>query len=499
MNGKNPLTRENPMTTINLEDSSLFRQQCYINGQWLDADSGKTVKVTNPADGSVIASVPYMGSGEAASALELARDAQVLWRETLAKERSDILQRWHGLMLENQRDLAVLMTLEQGKPIAESMGEIVYAASFIEWFASEARRTGGEIIPQHQQDKRVLVIKQPVGVCTAITPWNFPSAMITRKVGPALAAGCAMVVKPATQTPLSALALCELAERSGLPPGVLNVITGSSPDIGLEMTTNPIVRHFSFTGSTEIGRLLMQQCSGTIIKVALELGGNAPFIVFDDADIDAAVEGAMVSKYRNTGQTCVCANRIYVQDSVYDEFADKLARAVTQMKVGSGMDEGVSQGPLIDSNAVEKVEEHIRDAVSKGAEVVVGGGRHELGGTFFEPTLLRNVTPQMKVAREETFGPLAPLFRFGEEEEAIRMANDTEFGLASYFYSNSLDRVWRVSEQLEYGMVGINTGIISTEVAPFGGIKQSGLGREGSSHGIDEYLEMKYLCMGGIL
>lgn len=486
------------MNIPNLNDSSLFREQCYINGQWCNADSGKTVQVTNPADGSVIANVPFMGKPETTRALEHADKAQRKWREMLVKERSDILGKWYRLMHENQRDLAVLMTLEQGKPLAESMGEIVYAASFIDWFAGEARRSGGEIIPRHQTDKRILVIKQPVGVCTAITPWNFPSAMITRKAAPALAAGCSMVVKPATQTPLSALALCELAERAGLPAGVLNVITGSSANIGLEMTTSPIVRHFSFTGSTEVGRVLMAQCSATIIKVALELGGNAPFIVFDDADIDEAVEGAMVSKYRNTGQTCVCANRIYVQSSVYDEFAEKLANAVSQMKVGSGMEEGVNQGPLIDMNAVNKIEEHIEDAVSKGAEVIIGGNRHELGQTFFQPTLLKNATSTMKVAREETFGPLAPLFRFEEESEAVQMANDTEFGLASYFYSNSLDRVWRVSEQLEYGMVGINTGIISTEVAPFGGVKQSGLGREGSSHGMDEYQEMKYLCMGGI-
>jgi len=486
------------MNAINLNDSSLYREQCYINGQWCDATSGETVRVTNPADGSVIANVPFMGTSETIRAIEHAEAAQCKWREMLAKERSDILRRWYELMHENQHDLSVLMTMEQGKPLSESMAEIGYAASFFEWFASEARRNGGEIIPQHQADKRLLVIRQPVGVCTAITPWNFPSAMITRKAAPALAAGCSMVVKPATQTPLSALALCELAERAGLPAGVLNVITGSSADIGLEMTTNPIVRHFSFTGSTEIGRVLMKQCSETIIKVALELGGNAPFIVFDDADIDAAVEGAMISKYRNTGQTCVCANRIYVQSAVYDEFAEKFAKVVAKMKVGYGMEEGVSQGPLIDMNAVRKVEEHIEDAVSKGAEVMIGGNRHELGQTFFQPTLLKNATTRMKVAREETFGPLAPLFRFNEESEVVQMANDTEFGLASYFYSTSLDRVWRISEQLDYGMVGINTGIISTEVAPFGGVKQSGLGREGSSHGIGEYQEMKYLCMGGI-
>ena len=486
------------MSAIKLDDPKLLREQCYINGQWRDAISGKTVEVTNPADGSVIASVPYMGAEETRESIEKAREAQVKWRNMLAKDRSVILRRWYELMIENQKDLAVLMTSEQGKPLAEAMGEVVYSASFIEWFSHEARRIAGETIPQHQADKRLVVIKQPIGVCVAITPWNFPSAMITRKVGPALAAGCAVVVKPATMTPLSALALCELAERAGLPAGSLSVITGSSADIGGEMTSNPTVRHLSFTGSTEVGRLLMKQCSDSIMKVALELGGNAPFIVFDDADLDAAVEGAIISKYRNAGQTCVCANRIYVQDSVYDEFADKLAAEVGKMKVGHGLEDGVVQGPLIDMNAVEKVEEHIEDAISNGAEIVIGGGRHELGGTFFQPTLLKNVTSDMKVAREETFGPLAPLFRFKEESEVIEMANNTEFGLASYFYSKDLARVWRVSEELEYGMVGINTGLISTEVAPFGGVKQSGLGREGSTHGIEEYLEMKYLCMGGI-
>ncbi|MCY3768201.1 MAG: NADP-dependent succinate-semialdehyde dehydrogenase [Gammaproteobacteria bacterium] len=486
------------MASVNLKDPRLFRQQGYINGQWRDADSNETIDVHNPADGSILATVPKMGAEETREALEAAETAQVAWRRMLAKERSVILRRWFDLMLENQEDLAVLMTLEQGKPLAEARGEIGYSASFLEWFADEARRISGETIPQHQADKRIVVIKQPVGVCVAITPWNFPSAMITRKVGPALAAGCAVVVKPATQTPLSAFALCELAERAGVPPGVLSVVTGASGAIGAEMTSNPIVRHLSFTGSTEVGRLLMRQCSESIIKVALELGGNAPFIVFDDADVDAAVEGAMISKYRNAGQTCVCSNRIYVQDGIYDAFAEKLAKEVSRMKVGSGMEDGVVQGPLIDMNAVEKVEEHIHDAVGKGAKIVVGGGRHELGGTFFEPTLLTNVTSNMVVVREETFGPLAPLLRFKEEKEVIEMANDTEFGLASYFYSRDLARVWRVSEELEYGMVGINTGLISTEVAPFGGIKQSGLGREGSSHGIEEYLEMKYLCMGGI-
>ena len=486
------------MATIKLKDSKLFRQQCYINGQWRDANSGEQIAVTNPADGSVLGKVPNMGADETREAIEHARIAQLSWRKTLAKERAVILRRWSDLMLENQDDLALLMTLEQGKPLAESRGEIGYSASFLEWFADQGRRISGGTIPQHQADKRLIVIKQPIGVCVAITPWNFPSAMITRKVGPALAAGCAVVVKPATQTPLSAFALCELAQRAGLPPGLFSVLTGAARAIGGEMTSNPAVRHLSFTGSTEIGRLLMRQCSYSVIKVALELGGNAPFIVFEDADIDAAVQGAVISKYRNAGQTCVCSNRIYVQAGVYDEFAGKLSAEVANMKVGSGIDEGVVQGPLIDMNAVEKVEQHIADAVSHGAEIVVGGKRHELGGTYFQPTLLTNVTSNMKVAREETFGPLAPLFRFSEEDEVVKMANDTEFGLASYFYSNDLARVWRVAEELEYGMVGINTGLISTEVAPFGGVKQSGLGREGSSCGIEEYLEMKYLCMGGI-
>ncbi len=486
------------MTDMNLNDTGLFHEQCYINGQFRGANSGQTIDVTNPANGAVIARVPDMGIVETAEAIAAAEQAQKIWRNVLAKERSDILRRWHDLMIENQEDLARIMTLEQGKPLAEARGEILYSASFLDWFASEARRVSGETIPQHQPDKRIVVIKQPIGVCVAITPWNFPSAMITRKVGPALAAGCAVVVKPATQTPLSAFALCELAERAGLPAGLMNVITGSSSAIGGQMTSNPAVRHLSFTGSTEVGRLLMKQCSDSIIKVALELGGNAPFIVFDDADVDAAVEGTMISKYRNAGQTCVCANRIYVQAGIYDEFAEKLSVAVSQLQVGDGMRDGVTQGPLIDMNAVQKVEEHIADAVEHGAEVVVGGSRHELGGVWFQPTLLRNVTSDMKVSREETFGPLAPLFRFENEAEVVEMANNTEFGLASYFYSRDLARVWRVAEQLEYGMVGINTGLISTEVAPFGGVKQSGLGREGSSHGIEEYLEMKYLCIGGI-
>ena len=486
------------MSNATLSDPKLLREQCYINGHWRDSSSGKTVDVTNPANGAVIAKVPFMGAEETREAISAAEIAQVKWRRMLAKERADILRKWYELMIANADDLAALMTMEQGKPLAEARGEVVYSASFIDWFAHEARRVSGETIPQHQGDKRLVVIKQPIGVCVAITPWNFPSAMITRKVGPALAAGCAVVVKPATQTPLSALALCELAERAGLPEGLLSVVTGSSAEIGSEMTSNPTVRHLSFTGSTEVGRLLMRQCADSIMKVALELGGNAPFIVFDDADIDAAVEGAIISKYRNAGQTCVCANRIYVQDGVYEEFAKKLAHEVSNMKVGDGSHAGVVQGPLIDMSAVEKVEEHIEDAVKNGAKVVTGGSRHELGGTFFQPTLLTDVTSSMKVAREETFGPLAPLFRFKDEAEVIKLANNTEFGLASYFYSKDLARVWRVAEELEYGMVGINTGLISTEVAPFGGVKQSGLGREGSTHGIEEYLEMKYLCMGGI-
>lgn len=483
---------------MQLSNPALFRERCYINGAWRDAESGETLPVTNPANGDVIARIPKMGGAEAREAIGHARDAQPGWSGLLAKERAQVLRRWFDLMMENQEDLARLMTLEQGKPLGEARGEIAYAASFLEWFAEQAKRVNGEVIPQHQNDKRIVVLRQPVGVCVAITPWNFPSAMITRKVAPALAAGCTVVVKPATQTPLSALALCELAERAGVPAGVLSVVTGSSGEIGDEMTSNPHVRHLSFTGSTEVGRLLMRQCADSVIRVALELGGNAPFIVFDDADVDAAVEGAIMSKYRNAGQTCVCCNRIYVQDGVYEKFAARLVEAVSEMQVGDGLDDGVVQGPLIDMSAVEKVEDHIADAVGRGAEIRLGGGRHPLGGTFFQPTVLANVSADMKVAREETFGPLAPLFRFSEEAEVIRQANDTEFGLAAYFYSRDLARTWRVSEALEYGIVGINTGIISNEVAPFGGVKQSGIGREGSSHGIDEYLEMKYLCMGGI-
>jgi succinate-semialdehyde dehydrogenase/glutarate-semialdehyde dehydrogenase len=481
-----------------LKDSRLFRQQCYIDGAWADADSGKTIEVTNPATDEVLGTIPEMGAAETRRAIEAANKAWPAWRARTAKERSKILRKWFDLMMENQDDLAMLMTAEQGKPLAESKGEIAYGASFVEWFAEEAKRVYGDTIPQHQPDKRIVVIKEPIGVVAAITPWNFPNAMITRKCAPALAAGCPVVIKPATQTPYSALALAELAERAGMPKGVLNIVTGSAKAIGGEMTSNPIVRKLSFTGSTEIGKLLMSQCAGTVKKVSLELGGNAPFIVFDDADLDAAVEGAMASKYRNTGQTCVCANRLLVQDGVYDAFAEKLAAAVKKLKVGDGLKGETQQGPLIDMKAVAKVEEHIADAVGKGARVVVGGKRHALGHSFFEPTILADVTPRMAVAREETFGPVAPLFRFKTDEEAIRMANDTEFGLAAYFYSRDIGRVWRVAEAVEYGIVGINTGIISTEVAPFGGVKESGIGREGSKYGMDDFLEIKYLCMGGV-
>ncbi len=484
--------------SFNLKDAELFNTRCYIDGQWVDADSGETIAVHNPADGATLGTIPKMGGSETRRAIEAANAALPAWRAQTAGARARILRKWFDLLIANQEDLAQLMTAEQGKPLAESRGEILYAASFIEWFAEEGKRIYGDVIPGHQPDKRIVVTKEPIGVCAAITPWNFPAAMITRKAGPALAAGCTMVLKPATQTPYSALALAALAERAGVPPGVFNVVTGSASEIGGELTANPIVRKLTFTGSTEIGVKLAAQCAPTVKKLSLELGGNAPFIVFDDADLDAAVEGALASKYRNAGQTCVCANRLLVQDGVYDAFAEKLAAAVAKFKVGRGVEDGVTQGPLIDMNAVEKVEEHIEDAVSKGARIVTGGKRHALGRTFFEPTILADVTPAMKVAREETFGPVAPLFRFTDEAEAIRMANDTEFGLAAYFYSEGINRVWRVSAALEYGIVGINTGIISTEVAPFGGVKSSGLGREGSKYGIEDYLEIKYLCMGGV-
>jgi len=483
---------------VPLKDKRLFRQQCYIDGAWRDADAGKTIDVKNPATGEKLGTVPKMGAEETRRAIVAANAAFPAWRAKTAMERSTVLRRLFDLMMENQEDLAVLMTLEQGKPLAESRGEIAYAASFIEWFAEEGKRVYGDTIPQHQSDKRIVVLKEPIGVVAAITPWNFPSAMITRKAGPALAAGCTVVLKPATYTPYSALALAELAERAGVPKGVFSVVTGSAGGIGGELTSNPLVRKLTFTGSTEIGKLLMQQCAGTVKKMSLELGGNAPFIVFDDADLDAAVAGAIASKYRNSGQTCVCTNRLLVQEGVYDAFALMLSRAVEQLQVGNGMTEGTQQGPLIDPAAVAKVEEHIADALGKGARIVTGGKRHALGGTFFQPTILADVTRDMAVAREETFGPLAPLFRFSTEEEAIGMANDTEFGLAAYFYTRDLARTWRVSEGLEYGIVGINTGIISTEVAPFGGVKESGIGREGSKYGIEEFLEVKYLCIGGI-
>ena len=484
--------------SLSLKDPNLFREACYVDGEWTGAGSNETIDVTNPATGDVLGTVPKMGADETRRAIEAANKAWPAWRAKTAKERSAILRKWYELMMENQEDLATLMTAEQGKPFKESMGEIVYAASFIEWFAEEGKRVYGDTIPQHAEGKRIVVTKEPVGVCAAITPWNFPAAMITRKAGPALAAGCTMVVKPATATPYSALALAELGERAGLPAGVFSVVTGSSGAIGGEMTSNPIVRKLTFTGSTEVGKILLEQCAATVKKTSMELGGNAPFIVFDDADVDAAVDGAIASKFRNTGQTCVCANRMLVQDGVYEEFSKKLADAVEKMRIGDGLKGETEQGPLIDMAAVEKVEEHIQDAVAKGAKVVTGGSRHDLGGTFFQPTVLAGMSVDMKVTKEETFGPVAPLYRFETEEQALKMANDTEFGLAAYFYSRDIGRIWRVMEGLEYGIVGVNEGIISTEVAPFGGMKESGTGREGSKYGIEDYLEIKYALIGGI-
>ncbi|MBK9027604.1 MAG: NADP-dependent succinate-semialdehyde dehydrogenase [Propionivibrio sp.] len=484
--------------TLQLIDSTLLKQQCYINGEWVGADNALVFPVINPATGEQLAAVPDAGASETRRAIEAARVAQQGWRARTAGERAKILRRWYELLLANQEDLAQLMTAEQGKPLAESRGEIAYAASFIEWFAEEGKRIYGDMIPPHHADKRVLVAKEPIGVCAAITPWNFPAAMITRKVGPALAAGCAVVLKPAEATPLSALALAELAERAGVPKGVFNVLTGDAIAIGGELCANPTVRKLSFTGSTEVGRILMQQCAPTIKKLSLELGGNAPFIVFDDADLDAAVQGAMLSKYRNAGQTCVCANRLLVQEGIHDAFVEKLAAAVAALRVGNGVDDGVTQGPLIDDAAIAKVEELVADARDKGARVVCGGRPHSLGGTYYEPTILAGVTPDMRIAREEVFGPVAPVFTFRTEAEAVALANDTEYGLASYFYTENLARSLRVASALEYGMVGINTGLISTEVAPFGGMKSSGLGREGSKYGIEDYLEIKYLCIGGI-
>jgi len=482
--------------SIDLKDPALLKNQAFLAGVWQGADEGGTFEVRNPATGRVLATVPSMGGAETRRAIEAANAAWPAWRAQPAKARAAILRNWYQLMLDNAEDLARIMTAEQGKPLAEAKGEIQYAASFLEWFGEEAKRVYGDTVPSPTNDKRIVVVKEPVGVCAAITPWNFPAAMITRKVGPALAAGCPIVVKPAEATPLSALALAVLAERAGLPKGVLSIVTGEPKPIGAEMTGNALVRKLSFTGSTGVGRLLMAQCAPTVKKVSLELGGNAPFIVFDDADLDAAVTGAIASKYRNSGQTCVCANRLYVHERVYDAFADKLRAAVEQLKVGRGTEDGVVQGPLINEAAVLKVEAHIADALSKGARVVTGGKRHALGQTFFEPTVLTGVTAAMQLAKEETFGPVAPLFKFSSDDEVIRMANDTEFGLAAYFYSRDIARVWRVAEALEYGMVGINTGIISNEVAPFGGVKQSGIGREGSHYGIDEYTVIKYLCLG---
>ncbi len=486
------------VSALPLKDPSLFRQQAFLAGAWIDADEGKTIAVTNPATGETIGTVPVCGAAETRRAIEAAEGAWRAWAARPAKERSAILRRLNDLMLANTDDLALIMTSEQGKPLAEAKGEIAYAASFIEWFAEEARRVYGDTIPAPGADKRILALKQPIGVTAAITPWNFPTAMLTRKAGPALAAGCAMVVKPATQTPFSALAFAELAQRAGLPDGLLSVLTGSASAIGGEMTASPIVRKLTFTGSTEVGRTLMKQSADTVKKLSLELGGNAPFLVFDDADLDAAVEGAMISKYRNTGQTCVCANRIYVQRGVLEAFTAKLVEKVRALKVGNGLEAGVTQGPLIDDKAVAKIEEHVADAVAKGGRVLTGGRRHALGGLFYEPTVVAGATQDMLFAREESFGPLAPVFAFDTEAEGIAMANDTEFGLAAYFYTRDVGRIWRVAEQLESGIVGANTGLISTAEAPFGGVKQSGLGREGSKYGIEEFLEIKYLCLGGL-
>ena len=483
---------------LQLKDTSLLRQQAYLNGAWRDADNGATLAVHNPATGEQLGSVPLMGAAETRAAIAAANAAWPAWRKKTAKERAAILRRWNDLILANAEDLAQLMTAEQGKPLAEARGEVAYGASFIEWFAEEAKRIAGETLASPWPDRRLLVTKEPIGVCAAITPWNFPIAMITRKVGPALAAGCTMVLKPAEATPFCALALAELAERAGVPPGVFSVVTGDPVAIGGELSASPIVRKLTFTGSTAVGRLLMAQSAPTIKKLSLELGGNASFIVFDDADLDAAVEGALASKYRNAGQTCVCANRIYVQDGVYEQFAQKLVAAARKLKVGNGFEDGVTQGPLINEKAVQKVEQHVADAVAKGGRVLLGGQRHALGHGFFEPTVIADVDNSMLVATDETFGPLAPLFRFHTDEEVLALANATEFGLASYFYSRDIGRVWRVAEGLETGMVGVNTGLISNEIAPFGGVKQSGLGREGSHYGLDDYLVIKYICLGGI-
>jgi succinate-semialdehyde dehydrogenase/glutarate-semialdehyde dehydrogenase len=493
----NAVVKDRPAVP-NLKDPKLFRDRAYVDGAWVEADSAARFEVDNPATGSIVGTVPNMGGAEARRAIDAANAALPAWRALTAKERSKVLRKWFDLIVANADDLALILTTEQGKPLAESRGEVIYGASFVEWFAEEAKRVYGDVIPSPLADRRIIVIKQPIGVFAAITPWNFPNAMITRKVAPGLAAGCTVVLKPAEQTPFSALALAELAERAGMPKGVLNIVTGDAVSIGQEMCANPTVRKLTFTGSTEVGRILMRQSADTIKKLSLELGGNAPFIVFEDADLDAATEGALMSKYRNAGQTCVCANRIYVQDSVYDAFAAKLAEKIRTFKVGHGVEGGVTIGPLIDAHALTKVEEHVADAVKKGAKVVLGGKRHALGGRFYEPTLLTEVTPDMKVSNEETFGPVAPLYRFKTDDEAVKFANDSEFGLAAYFYSRDVGRVFRVAEAIEAGIVGVNVGIIATEVAPFGGVKQSGLGREGSKYGIEEFLEIKYLSIGGI-
>ncbi|MDN2701470.1 MULTISPECIES: NAD-dependent succinate-semialdehyde dehydrogenase [unclassified Janthinobacterium] len=483
---------------LNLQDASLLKQQCLIDGAWCDADDGATIAVTNPATGEVIATVPRMGAAETRRAIAASHAAFRLWRKQTVKARATVLRAWHALILQHADDLALILTTEQGKSLAEAKGEIVSNAAYLEWFAEEGKRAYGDVIAPPSNDKRIVVIKQPIGVCAAITPWNFPNGMITRKAGPALAAGCSMVLKPASQTPLSALALGELALRAGVPPGVFNVVTGAAQAIGTELCHNDLVRKITFTGSTEVGAWLSREAAGTIKKLSLELGGNAPFIVFEDADIDAAVEGVLMSKYRNSGQTCVCANRIYVQDSIYDDFAARLVAKVAELKLGNGLDAGVTQGPLIDENAVRKIEQHIADALAKGGKLAIGGKRHALGGSFFEPSVVLEANSDMLVATEETFAPLAPLFRFGSEEEVVAMANATQFGLAGYFYSRDLGRVWRVAEELEVGMVGINTGMIANEMAPFGGVKHSGMGREGSHYGMDDFLDIKYLCMGGI-
>jgi succinate-semialdehyde dehydrogenase / glutarate-semialdehyde dehydrogenase len=485
-------------SSLALEDSSLLRQQCYVDSQWIGADDGGSMPVVDPATGALVGSVPVFHAAETKRAIDAANRALPAWRAKTAKERSAILRKWHDLMQANAGDLARILTAEQGKPLAEAKGEIAIAAAYVEWFAEEAKRVYGDVIPTMANDRRLVVVKEPVGVCAAITPWNFPSAMITRKVSPALAAGCTVVIKPAEATPFSAFALAELAGRAGFPPGVLNMVTGDAQSIGAEMCANPVVRKISFTGSTEVGRLLMKQAAPTIKKISLELGGNAPFIVFDDADLDAAAEGAIVSKYRNAGQTCVCANRFFVHEKVYDAFAQKLAVKVGALKVGRGTETGVTQGPLINADAVAKVEEHLADAKARGAKIAIGGARHALGGTFYEPTVLTGVTPDMQIFREETFGPVAPLIAFKDDAEVIELANRSEFGLASYFYSRDIGRIWRVAEALEFGMVGVNTGLITTEVAPFGGMKQSGLGREGSKYGIEEFVEVKYICFGGV-